>query len=174
MAAYTFPFFYNYSFLSGCDFGYLLFYQGPFSVQEVNSVKVMHHSAVKKFILSIIIFTLIVSLSAFTLFTFCIPSLYLPAFPLIILLFFLVNTIFFYTLHNYSNKRPVVVARSFLLGSGIKFFVYIIFLLCYILIRRDHAILFLFQFIFLYFIYTGFELAFLIRIMKNEVHDNKI
>ncbi len=127
----------------------------------------MFTSVLKKFLLYILLYTAFIGVAAIILFSTVIREYYLPAFPLVLLFFVLVNTGFFALLHSASSGRPAVFARFFLLGTGIRFFIYIIFMLAYIFVRRNEAISFLFQFIILYFAYTAFELVFLSRQVKN-------
>ncbi len=127
----------------------------------------MFTSVLKKFLLYILLYTAFIGVAAIILFSTVIREYYLPAFPLVLLFFVLVNTGFFALLHSAASGRPAVFARFFLLGTGIRFFIYIIFMLAYIFVRRNEAISFLFQFIILYFAYTAFELVFLSRQVKN-------
>ena len=128
----------------------------------------MLQPAFKKFFRAILIYSVAINLVAIVLLKWCIPGLYPPEFPLYLLFFLAVNSLFFYMVLTGSGQRPAVFARRFLLGSGLKFFIYIIFLLVYLLAYRRHALSFLFQFIGLYFLYTLFEIIYLLRQMKNE------
>ncbi len=127
----------------------------------------MLSSAVKKFLIYILLYTACIGLAAIILFSTVIREYYLHVFPLMLLFFIVVNTGFFALLHSAASGRPAIFARFFLLGTGIRFFIYIIFMFAYIFVRRNEAISFLFQFIILYFAYTAFELVFLSRQEKN-------
>jgi hypothetical protein len=85
-----------------------------------------------------------------------------------LLLFLAVNSAFSYLMEVSAEKRNIVVIRSFLLGWTIKFFVYVIFLIIYVLLNRVNAVNFLIQFTSLYLVFSGFEITYLIRNFKKQ------
>lgn len=134
----------------------------------------MPQPVIRKFVVWILLYSVAIGLIAAAVFSFPARDYYLPVFPILLLFFAVVNIAFIYLLFAYAGHRPPVFARAFLLGSGIKFFLYIIFLLTYLLASRSHAIPFLFQFISLYFLYTIFEVTFLLKNVKNDRHKDNI
>jgi hypothetical protein len=127
-----------------------------------------------KFFRSISFFTLALILLSVILFSLVIPQYYLTVCPFIFLLFFSVNTAFFYLMEISAQKRSMVVIRFFLLGWTIKFFVYVIFLIIYVLLNRPSAVNFLIQFALLYVAFSGFEISYLIRNFKKQDEQIKI
>ena len=127
-----------------------------------------------KFFRSISFFTLALILLSVILFSIIIPQYYLTICPFVFLLFFSVNTAFFYLMEISAQKRSMVVIRFFLLGWTIKFFVYVIFLIIYVLLNRPNAVNFLLQFAILYVAFSGFEITYLIRNFKKQDEQIKI
>ena len=121
-----------------------------------------------KFLRSISLFTVILILLSIFIFGFIIPKYYLAIFPFLLLLFLAVNSAFSYLMEVSAEKRNIVVIRSFLLGWTIKFFVYVIFLIIYVLLNRVNAVNFLIQFTSLYLVFSGFEITYLIRNFKKQ------
>jgi len=127
-----------------------------------------------KFLRNISIFSFVLIVLASVLFSQIIPRYYLNIFPFLFLLFYLVNTGFSYLMEVSAKRRNMVAIRAFLLGWGIKFFIYVIFLLVYVLLNRAEAINFLIQFTSLYIAFSVFEISYLIRNFKKPVHEGKI
>jgi hypothetical protein len=134
----------------------------------------MKNVAFLKFLISISFFAVILIILALLLFSFIIPHFYLGIFPFLFFLFFSVNTAFAYVMESSAKKRNMVVIRAFLLGWTIKFFVYVIFLIIYVLLNRVNAINFLVQFTSLYIAFSGFEIGYLIRNFKKPDDQDKI
>src|SRR5664279_974390 len=103
-----------------------------------------------KFLRNITLFSIILIVIAIFLFRQFVPQYYLNIFPFLFLLFYLVNIGFSYLMEISARRRNMVVIRAFLLGWTLKFFVYVIFLLIYVLLNRSGAINFLIQFTSLY------------------------
>jgi hypothetical protein len=134
----------------------------------------MKNAAFLKFLRSISFFAIILIILSLLLFSFIIPQFYLGIFPFLFFLFFSVNSAFAYLMEISAKKRNMVVIRTFLLGWTIKFFVYVIFLIIYVLLNRVNAINFLVQFTSLYIAFSGFEIAYMIRNFKKPDDQGKI
>jgi hypothetical protein len=127
----------------------------------------MKNTPFVKFLRSISSFAIILILLSFFIFGFIIPQYYLGIFPILLLLFLSVNSAFSYLMEVSVEKRYMVVIRSFLLGWTIKFFIYVLFLIIYVLLNRVNAVNFLIQFASLYLAFSGFEIIYLIRNFKK-------
>ena len=134
----------------------------------------MKNISFQKFLQSISVFSISLLAISILLFTLVIPQYYLRIFPFLFLLFFLVNAGFSYLMEISAKRRNMVVIRSFLLGWTIKFFVYVIFLIIYVLLNRAKAVNFLMQFTALYIAFSIFEISYLIRNFKNQSERGKI
>ena len=134
----------------------------------------MKNISFQKFLQSISVFSISLLVLSVLLFTLVIPQYYLRIFPFLFLLFFLVNAGFSYLMEISAKRRNMVVIRSFLLGWTIKFFLYVIFLIIYVLLNREKAVNFLMQFTSLYIAFSVFEISYLIRNFKNQDERGKI
>jgi len=134
----------------------------------------MKNISFQKFLQSISVFSISLLAISILLFTLVIPQYYLRIFPFLFLLFFLVNAGFSYLMEISAKRRNMVVIRSFLLGWTIKFFLYVIFLIIYVLLNREKAVNFLMQFTSLYIAFSVFEISYLIRNFKNQDERGKI
>jgi len=110
-----------------------------------------------KFLRSISLYAILLIIVSAFLFGFIIPQYYLRIFPVLFLLFYSVNSAFSYLIEVSAEKRNMVVIRSFLLGWTIKFLIYVLFLIIYVLINRENAVNFLIQFTSLYVVFFGFR-----------------
>ena len=134
----------------------------------------MKNISFQKFLQSISVFSISLLAISILLFTLVIPQYYLSIFPFLFLLFYIVNSGFSYLMEVSAKRRNMVVIRSFLLGWTIKFFVYVIFLIIYVLLNRAKAVNFLMQFTALYIAFSIFEISYLIRNFKNQSERGKI
>ena len=134
----------------------------------------MKNISFQKFLQSISVFSISLLVLSVLLFTLVIPQYYLSIFPFLFLLFYIVNSGFSYLMEISAKRRNMVVIRSFLLGWTIKFFVYVIFLIIYVLLNRAKAVNFLMQFTALYIAFSIFEISYLIRNFKNQSERGKI
>ena len=134
----------------------------------------MKNISFQKFLQSISVFSISLLAISILLFTLVIPQYYLSIFPFLFLLFYIVNSGFSYLMEISAKRRNMVVIRSFLLGWTIKFFVYVIFLIIYVLLNREKAVNFLMQFTSLYIAFSVFEISYLIRNFKNQDERGKI
>jgi len=134
----------------------------------------MKNISFQKFLQSISVFSISLLAISILLFTLVIPQYYLSIFPFLFLLFYIVNSGFSYLMEISAKRRNMVVIRSFLLGWTIKFFVYVIFLIIYVLLNRAKAVNFLMQFTALYIAFSIFEISYLIRNFKNQSERGKI
>jgi len=128
----------------------------------------------QKFLQSISIFSILLLVLSILLFSLVIPRYYLGIFPFLFLLFYLVNSGFSYLMEISAKRRNMVVIRAFLLGWTIKFFIYVIFLIIYVLLNRERAVNFLIQFTSLYLAFSIFEISYLIRNFKKQEDRGKI
>jgi len=67
-----------------------------------------------------------------------------------------------------SQDKPRKFTSKFIGATGLKMFIYIIFIAIYILIDRQHAIPFLISFLILYILYTVFEVISVLNYLKNR------
>ncbi|MFI5164248.1 MAG: hypothetical protein ACHQHP_03260 [Bacteroidia bacterium] len=66
-----------------------------------------------------------------------------------------------------GKKRPGVLVRNFMVVTVIKFFVYLLILVAYCLLHPENAVRFTSAFLLLYFLFSAFEVAALLKHFKE-------
>jgi len=124
----------------------------------------------RKFIIRLIVLSLILGTIAYGL-TFFLPKTYFsPALPFLFPFFFSATLILFYFLLKSAEKKFASFVNRFMLATFLKLLVYITFLLVYVFTRKEDAIPFIFSFFILYVVYTVFEV---IAILKYPLPEKK-
>ena len=122
----------------------------------------------KKYIIRLLLFSVILSAAAYILFEFVLGQYYLPVFPFLILFFTLVSISIHYLLLKASNFRIAKFSTFFMGSTSVKLFLYIIFLVIYVLVDKSNAVPFLLTFLALYFLFTIFETFSLLIDLKEK------
>lgn len=119
---------------------------------------------IKKYVLNLIIFSLIVV--ALTLgMQFFFPEYASPSLPFIVIFFFFITLITLYIIYrnNPSEDKQRVISR-YLLSRTVKFLSCLIFLLLYMVFNSEDKWRFAIAFIIIYFLYSLFE----VLVIKSE------
>jgi len=115
--------------------------------------------SITRFIIRLIILTLIVSLGAI-IFNYLAPPTYItPALPFIIGLFFTITLIVHYLLLKASEKKFSRFSTNFMLTTFIKLIMYLFIIVGYAFLNKKDAITFILTFFIMYLIYTIFEVV---------------
>lgn len=96
------------------------------------------------------------------------PSHYFGLFPLLVVVFLLVNGVFFYMFFRSMKKTDAQFIRFFMAASGIKIMVYLVIILTYVLIVPQHAISFTVSLLLLYVVFTTYDLLVMLRVQKRK------
>lgn len=123
--------------------------------------------ALKKFTYKLILITAFLALLG-TVFFYFFPNYFLLIMPFLLIFVALLTFGVFYTIIRGLEKRTVSSFNTYFTGAnGIKLFLFIIFLSVYLFINPDKAILFSVTFVFLYIVYTFFEVYHLVKLVKK-------
>ncbi|MDR3046646.1 MAG: hypothetical protein LBU51_03405 [Bacteroidales bacterium] len=124
----------------------------------------MSKIAIKKYSYRLIIFSIaIAALSVIAQLIF--PQYITSAIPFIVIFFFFITLFTLYiVLRSDTQKAKKSFVSGYMLSRIIKFFSCLLFLFCYILIRREDAIPFAIAFLTIYFCYSVFE----VYLLKKE------
>jgi hypothetical protein len=127
----------------------------------------------KRFIINILAFSIIISIIAVAVFNFLLPQFYLSVFPFLILFFVLV-TIGIHAILTKAGKRTIRQFSTFYMGSvTAKLFIYLTFLVAYTLTHKEQAVPFILTFFILYVLFTFFETLSLLNSLKNQTPSEK-
>lgn len=123
----------------------------------------------KSFILKSTVLTLLVFILGAALYSLFFQSVYFWILPFLPFLFFTVTNL----VHNYllkvAVKSPSRFTSRYMAASFLKMFFYLAVGIGYAFINKEHAKIFLVNFLLLYIIYTTFEVVELSRVMRHKV-----
>lgn len=122
----------------------------------------------KRFIINIVLISVILTLFGWLIFSRFIPQYYLPVFPYI-LLFFTATSVAIHAYQlNLAKKDMAKFTRSNMVVTFLKLFLYSAVAILYIAIDSVNAKVFVVYFVLLYIIYTVFEVLSLLKISVNS------
>jgi len=111
----------------------------------------------KVYIKKSIILTIAIGIIAYIL-TFFLPERYCsPTLPYLIIFFFAVNMIVHYLLQKAEERQFRRFITNYMLATFLRFFLYLIIIIAYVLTNRNDAIPFIITFFILYVIYSIHE-----------------
>jgi hypothetical protein len=99
-------------------------------------------------------------------------NLFVPAYPIphptvIIIIYFIITSLFHYIITKNKDARPQVIVRYYMSGTVLRLFLYILILLLYRFIDKPTLVPFAIAFVLHYFLFTAFEVLALVRQFKN-------
>ena len=125
---------------------------------------------IKKFSFRIILFSAIIA-GLTVLFQWLFPQYASPALPFIVLFFFIITLLtMFIVLRDDKGREAKKFVSSYMLSRVIKLLSCLVFLLVYILVKKDDAIRFAIAFLVIYFLYSIFE-GFLLKKENQEISE---
>ncbi len=125
---------------------------------------------IKKFSFRIILFSAIIA-GLTVLFQWLFPQYASPALPFIVLFFFVITLLtMFIVLRDDKGREAKKFVSSYMLSRVIKLLSCLVFLLVYILVKKDDAIRFAIAFLVIYFLYSIFE-VFLLKKENQEISE---
>lgn len=124
-------------------------------------------AASRRFVVKILIFTLVIFAIATILFHTVFKMWYLAAFPYLLLLIATVTTIGHLLIIKASDQNPQKFTTAYMASVTIKLIVYLSFMLIYLLIDRSQVIPFVCTFITFYTLYTIFEVVNVLAFIKK-------
>ena len=124
--------------------------------------------AFKRFLLRELLFTIFVAVVAFLLFSSLLTDYYLPIFWILLGVIAILTGIFHYSLIQIQENRSSKFSQKFMMVSGIKMMIYLVFITSYAFMNPEKATSFLISFFILYILYTVFEVILIVRYLKNK------
>jgi hypothetical protein len=122
----------------------------------------------KKYIQNLLIVVLIIAFISWLVFTRFIPQFYLPVFPFIVLFYAVISaSIYAYQL-QLASKDVGKFTRSIMLVTFLKLFLYSAVAILFIAVDRENAKIFVACYLFLYVVFTIFEVFSLLKITANS------
>lgn len=125
------------------------------------------NSHLKKFIVRGLIISLILLITGTVLFTTVLNDFFNVSHPLLLIVIFFTTVIFHRYLISHAEKDTRKFPAKFLGVSGIKMGFYLIIIIVYSILQREHAVSFLLCFIVLYLIFSVFEVISIVNYIKT-------
>jgi hypothetical protein len=126
----------------------------------------------KKFLIALVVLSVILLAAGFLVFKLAFPDWYFPFFPVLILIFLLVNAGFIFYFLRFLHRPNADFIRGFMISTGIKLLIYFILILAYILSSPKTAIPFSITVSLLYISYTAFDLYVMLSMVKRRKEKN--
>jgi len=113
----------------------------------------------KKFLIKMVIVTLIAGVLTFLVFHKLGENMQTPAWPWLLLFFFGSNSFLYFLFTRYKSSKLSSFANFFMLATFLKLIVYLAVIVVYLLFNKEEAAPFLITFLLYYIIFTGIEVA---------------
>ena len=125
---------------------------------------------IKKFSFRIILFSAIIA-GLTVLFQWLFPQYASPALPFIVLFFFIITLLtMFIVLRDDKGREAKKFVSSYMLSRVIKLLSCLVFLLVYVLVKKEDAMRFAIAFLAIHFLYSIFE-VFLLKKENQEISE---
>jgi hypothetical protein len=124
--------------------------------------------ALRKTIYGLGILSLILMVIGLVLFQTMFTHHFFWFFPVLILLFFGIHSGFFILFYRSLKKSPNQFIRNFMVSTGVKFVIYFILILSYILSSPGTAIPFAISLSVLYVVYTAYDVLVMLSLIKHR------
>ena len=122
----------------------------------------------KKYIIRLLIFSLLIAIIAFALYATVLSRFYLPVMPWVLLFFVLISLATHYILIKSGESRITKFSTSFMGVTSIKLFLYLIFIVVYLINDKSNALVFVISFFILYLLFTVFETSTLLKDLNKK------
>ncbi len=122
----------------------------------------------KKYIIRLLIFSLLIAILAFALYATVLSRFYLPVMPWVLLFFVLISLATHYILIKAGESRITKFSTSFMGVTSIKLFLYLIFIVVYLINDKSNALVFVISFFILYLLFTVFETSTLLKDLNKK------
>ena len=124
--------------------------------------------AFKNFILKELLLTIIIALVAFILFQSVLKEFYSPVFWTLLIIISVLTGGLHYSILQVAEKETSKFTSRFLMATGIKMIIYLIFIIVYVFSHTTNAKIFLIYFLIHYLLYTAFEVYMILRYLKQQ------
>jgi len=128
----------------------------------------MNTKHLRNFSLYLFLLTVFITTGGWMLFKTWLPDRYFTGFLFIPFLFFIINVALHYYLIRSSEKVMIKFTPRFIGATGVKMLIYVILIVIYLLIDRQHAVSFLICFLICYFLYTAIEIISVLGYLKRD------
>lgn len=122
----------------------------------------------KKFFFKELVFTISVGIIAFILFNTILKTYYLPIFWILLATIAILTGILHHSILQISEKETSKFTSRFMMVTGIKMMIYLVFITSFVFLYPSQAKIFLISFFILYLLYTIFEVVLIVLYLKKK------
>ena len=126
------------------------------------------YKPLQRFLVQQLYLTIVIYVLGFVAFYYMFPNHFNTFFIFLPLIFYVIMGVFHGTLIAASLKPMKKFPSSFLAVFGAKILVLLVFIITYAYFNPSIAVPFLISFLFLYVVYTAFEITMLFRYLKQQ------
>lgn len=127
-------------------------------------------SPLKKFIVKGILITLLLAVIGYFLFAGVFNPYYQVILPFVLLFIFLFTTVIHTILLKTARKKPKKLVNRFLMLTGLKMMIYLLFMIIYLVISKQDSAPFLLTFLIVYLVFSIFEILSILSHLKRVTH----
>lgn len=127
-------------------------------------------SPLKKFIVKGIFITLLLAVIGYFLFTGVFNPYYQVILPFVLLFIFLFTSVIHTILLKTARKEPKKLVNRFLMLTGLKMMIYLVFMIIYLVISKQDSAPFLLTFLIVYLVFSIFEILSILSHLKRVTH----
>ncbi|MBA7517029.1 hypothetical protein ES705_09079 [subsurface metagenome] len=127
-------------------------------------------SPLKKFIVKGIFITLLLAVIGYFLFTGVFNPYYQVILPFVLLFIFLFTSVIHTILLKTARKEPKKLVNRFLMLTGLKMMIYLLFMIIYLVISKQDSAPFLLTFLIVYLVFSIFEILSILSHLKRVTH----
>lgn len=122
----------------------------------------------KKFLWWELLLTISIGFISLVLFQTVLKNYYFPAFWVLLGVITILTGLFHYSLIHVNEKKSSKFSSRFMMVTGLKMMIYLVFITTYALLNPQKAKIFLISFFILYLVYTVFEVFLIVRYFKKK------
>lgn len=124
------------------------------------------------FIRNLVIFSIILAVIGFLYSCFAPDKAVTPAWPYIIVFFFLVTLLVYYLVKNYLTKKISRFVNFYMVITFLKLFLFIVIIVIYAIYNRYDTVPFIITFLIFYLLFTVFEVISVLK-ASNKAENSK-
>jgi hypothetical protein len=122
----------------------------------------------KKLLINTLAFSLLLEIIAVIMTVSMSGEIITPALPFLVPFFFSVSLLSNLWLLSVPAGNPNKFIRIFMMATFLKFFLYIIVLVAYVMLQRDDAVRFIFSFLILFVLFLVFDVIILLQSLPKK------
>jgi len=122
----------------------------------------------RKLLINTLVFSILLEIIAVIMTVSMSGKIVTPALPFLVPFFFSISLLSNLWLLSVPAENPNKFIRIFMMATFLKFFLYIIVLVAYVMLQRDDAVRFMFSFLVLFILYLVFDVIILLQSLPKK------